>query len=201
MKGRITRWIVSCALALTAVPALAAAQTVSGEIRGTVRDSSGGVLPGVTVEASSPVLIEKARTVVSSGTGQYAIEDLRPGTYTVTFSLSGFTTVKREGIQLAGSFIATINADLRVGGVAETIVVSGEAPIVDVTSARNEVFSGALAPAPAGQFAARARRRAEAAGRAPQQRSTWKQVICPSARTSTRLIVGYLTRPFVAVCA
>ena len=77
------------------------------------------------------------------GTGQYSIEDLRPGTYTVTFTLQGFTTVKREGIELTGSFIATVNADLKVGGVAETITVSGEAPIVDVTSTRNQqVISG-----------------------------------------------------------
>jgi hypothetical protein len=128
---------------LTAVALMPAAAFAQASIVGTVRDASGAVLPGVTVEASSPALIEKTRSVVSSGTGQYAIEDLRPGTYTVTFSLSGFTTVKREGIQLAGSFIATVNADLRVGGVAETIVVSGEAPVVDVTSARNQqVISG-----------------------------------------------------------
>ena len=128
---------------LTSVALMPATAFAQASIVGTVRDASGAVLPGVTVEASSPALIEKTRSVVSSGTGQYAIEDLRPGTYTVTFSLSGFTTVRREGIQLAGSFIATINADLKVGGVAETITVSGEAPIVDVTSARNQtVISG-----------------------------------------------------------
>jgi hypothetical protein len=135
---RLLRVIVLTSVAL--VPATVFAQA---SIVGTVRDASGAVLPGVTVEASSPALIEKTRSVVSSGTGQYAIEDLRPGTYTVTFSLSGFTTVRREGIELAGSFIATVNADLKVGGVAETITVSGEAPIVDVTSARNQtVISG-----------------------------------------------------------
>jgi hypothetical protein len=130
-------------LVLTAVALMPATAFAQASIVGTVRDASGAVLPGVTVEASSPALIEKTRSVVSSGTGQYAIEDLRPGTYTVTFTLAGFTTVRREGIQLAGSFIATVNGDLKVGGVAETIVVSGEAPVVDVTSARNQtVISG-----------------------------------------------------------
>ena len=103
---RLLRVIVLTSVAL--VPATVFAQA---SIVGTVRDASGAVLPGVTVEASSPALIEKTRSVVSSGTGQYAIEDLRPGTYTVTFSLSGFTTVRREGIELAGSFIATVNVD------------------------------------------------------------------------------------------
>jgi hypothetical protein len=107
-------------------------------IVGAVRDSSGAVLPGVTVEASSPALIEKTRSVVTSGTGQYAIENLRPGTYTVTFTLPGFASFKREGIELTGTFIANVNAELRVGGVAETVTVTGETPIVDVTSARTQ---------------------------------------------------------------
>ena len=94
------------------------------------------MLPGVTVEAASPVLIEKVRSVVSDATGQYRIVDLRPGTYTVTFSLTGFSTVKREGIELTGTFVATINADLKVGALAETITVTGETPIVDVQSAK-----------------------------------------------------------------
>src|SRR5687768_13113303 len=91
---------------LVVVPTIAYAQA---SIVGTVRDASGAVLPGVTVEASSPALIEKARSVVTNGVGQYSIEDLRPGTYTVTFTLSGFTTVRREGIVLSGSFVATVN--------------------------------------------------------------------------------------------
>ena len=107
-------------------------------IVGVVRDASGAVLPGVTVEASSPALIEKTRTVVSNAAGQYSIEDLRPGTYSVTFALPGFSTVKRDGIELSGQFIATINADLRVGGVQETVTVTGEAPVVDVTSSRTQ---------------------------------------------------------------
>src|SRR6266480_4835029 len=105
-----------------------------GSITGVIKDPSGAVLPGVTVEAASPALIEKVRSVVSDGTGQYRIQDLRPGTYTVTFTLPGFSTVKREGIELTGAFVATVNADLRVGSIEETITVSGETPVVDVQS-------------------------------------------------------------------
>ncbi len=127
-------------VSLVVIPSVAYAQA---SIVGTVKDASGAVLPGVTVEASSPALIEKTRSVVTGGTGQYSIENLRPGTYTVTFTLTGFATAKREGIELTGSFIASVNADLKVGGVAETVIVSGEAPTVDVTSTRNQqVFSG-----------------------------------------------------------
>jgi hypothetical protein len=108
-------------------------------IAGTVKDPSGAVLPGVVVEATSPALIEKIRSAVTDGTGQYRIEDLRPGVYTVTFTLQGFSTFRREGIELTGSFTATINAELTVGALAETITVSGESPVVDVQSARREV--------------------------------------------------------------
>ena len=94
------------------------------------------MLPGMTVEAASPVLIEKVRSVVSDGSGQYRIVDLRPGTYTLTFTLPGFSTVKREGIELSGSFVATVNGDLKVGALEETIIVTGETPIVDVQSAK-----------------------------------------------------------------
>jgi len=107
-------------------------------IAGVVRDSSGGVLPGVTVEAASPALIEKTRSAVTDAAGQYRIENLRPGTYSVTFTLSGFSATKREGIELTGSFTATVNADMRVGGVAETITVTGETPVVDVQNAQRQ---------------------------------------------------------------
>src|SRR6266404_2121704 len=141
MRQFIARTFLSSALALLPVTALA--QTSAGSIAGAIRDTSGAVLPGVTVEASSPALIEKTRSVVSGGTGQYSIENLRPGTYTVTFTLTGFATVKREGIELTGSFIATVNADMKVGNVSETVTVSGEAPVVDVTSTRTQqVISG-----------------------------------------------------------
>src|ERR1043165_9879567 len=102
---------------LCGLSSLAHAQA-SASIAGTVRDSSGAVLPGVSVEASSPVLIEKTRTALTDNAGQYRIEQLRGGVYTVAFSLSGFQTLKREGIELSGSFAATVNADLKVGAVA-----------------------------------------------------------------------------------
>ena len=105
-------------------------------IAGVVKDTSGAVLPGVTVEASSPALIEKARTVVSDAQGQYTIIELRPGVYTVTFVLPGFSTVKREGIVLTTGFTANVSADLAVGELAETILVSAESPIVDTRTVR-----------------------------------------------------------------
>src|SRR5438094_2912530 len=108
------------------MPASAWAQTGSGIIAGGVRDATGAVLPGVTVEASSPALIEKVRAVVTDGEGQYKILDLRPGTYTVTFSLTGFNVLKREGIELSAGFTAAVNAELQVGGVEESITVSSQ---------------------------------------------------------------------------
>jgi hypothetical protein len=120
---------------LVLLPAVAFAQA---SITGVVKDTSGAVLPGVTVEVASPVLIEKTRSAVSDGTGQFRIVDLRPGTYSITFSLTGFSTVKRDGIELTGSFIASINADMKIGSVEETITVSGATPIVDVQSVRRQ---------------------------------------------------------------
>ena len=118
------------------IPVAAHAQAV---IAGTIKDSSGAVLPGVSVEASSPALIEKVRAAVSDGTGQYRIEDLRPGTYKVVFTLQGFKTYQREGIELTGSFTATVNAEMPVGTLEQTITVSGESPIVDTQSARRQL--------------------------------------------------------------
>jgi hypothetical protein len=117
-----------------ALPSLAAAQAVQASITGLVRDSTGLVLPGATVEASSEALIEKVRTTISDEQGLYRITDLRPGLYTVTFTLTGFSTVRREGIELTPGFVATINADLRVGAVEETVTVTGASPVVDVQS-------------------------------------------------------------------
>ena len=121
------------------VAEVAAAQS---SIAGVVRDSSGAVLPGVTVETASPALIEKSKTVVTDAQGQYKVIDLRSGLYTVTFMLEGFTTVRREGIELTANFTASVNADLTVGGLAESVTVSGASPIVDVqTTQRRDVIT------------------------------------------------------------
>jgi carboxypeptidase family protein len=121
------------ALGILAVPCASAAQ-VLGTVAGTVKDASGGVLPGVTVEASSPALIEKVRTAITDGSGQYQIVNLPPGTYTITFSLTGFSTVKREGLEVRTNFTSNVDGELRVGAVQETITVTGESPIVDIQS-------------------------------------------------------------------
>jgi Carboxypeptidase regulatory-like domain len=117
------------------LPLVARAQ--SG-IAGVVKDTTGSVLPGVTVEATSPVLIEKSRTVVTDEAGLYKIVDLRPGTYAITFTLTGFSSFRRDGVELPANFTATINADLRVGSIEETVTVSGQSPIVDVQSAAQQ---------------------------------------------------------------
>ena len=114
---------------------------------------SGAVLPGVTVEAASELLIEKVRTVVTDGSGQYRIIDLRPGTYVVTFTLSGFSTVRREGIELTGTFVASVDVDLKVGSLEETITVTGESPLVDIQrTTQQRVFDAQVIEAiPAGR--------------------------------------------------
>ena len=124
-------------LCLLFTPVMAPAQTST--ISGAVKDASGGVLPGVTVEAASPVLIEKSRSTVTSGSGSYSILALRPGLYTVTFSLPGFGNVVREGVELTSDFTATISVDMKVGTLEETLTVTGESPIVDTTSITQRV--------------------------------------------------------------
>ena len=116
---------------MTLAPTVAFAQA---SLAGLVQDTSGGVLPGVSVEAASPALIEKVRTTTTDANGRYSIPDLRPGAYTITFTLSGFSTFRREGVELTGTAVVTINADMRVGTLEETITVTGETPIVDVQS-------------------------------------------------------------------
>jgi hypothetical protein len=122
-------------LLLLLIPAVARAQAT---IAGTVRDSSGAALPGVTVEASSPALIEKVRSATSDGSGLYRIVNLPPGVYAVSFTIPGFNVIRREGIELSGSFTALIDGSMTVGGVTETITVSGETPVVDVQSVRRQ---------------------------------------------------------------
>ena len=115
----------------------------SATIAGVVRDASGAVLPGVTVEAASPALIERVRVATTDGDGRFRIIELRPGDYTITFTLPGFRTLRREGVELTTGFTATVNGDLSVGGVEETVTVTGAAPIVDVQGVQEQqVFAG-----------------------------------------------------------
>ncbi len=125
----------SVVLACLALPSLAHAQA---SLAGTVQDASGAILPGVTVEITSPALIEKVRSAVTDGSGQYRITEVRPGTYAMTFTLPGFVVVRREGVVVSGIATITIDAEMRVGGVQETITVTGETPVVDVQSTRRQ---------------------------------------------------------------
>ena len=127
--------LVLVLIGVVMLPSLAFAQAT---LAGVAKDSSGAVLPGVTVEASSPALIERTRSAITDSTGQYQIVDLRPGTYAVTFSLAGFSSVKRDGVELAGAGVLTINADMKVGNVSETINVSGATPVVQTQSVKRE---------------------------------------------------------------
>src|SRR5262249_5090881 len=113
------------------LPIAAEAQSA---LTGVVKDTSGAVLPGVTVEAASPALIEKTRSTVTDESGGFKIVDLRPGTYSLTFTLEGFSSVKREGLELPSNFTMTVNIDLKVGALEETLTVTGSSPIVDVQS-------------------------------------------------------------------
>src|SRR6188472_1749545 len=131
--------------AIVLLPSLVLAQ---GTLTGTVRDQSGAALPGVTVEAASPALIEKARTALTDNTGQYRLPGLNPGTYSLTFRLSGFNVVRREGIELSGTATVTIPIELQVGTLTETVTVSGETPVVDLQSTQREtVLSNELVQA------------------------------------------------------
>ena len=131
-----SRFVLAMLVALV-FSSVAFAQQASG-IAGVVRDSSGAVLPGVSVEAASPALIEKVRTAVTDGEGRFNIVDLRPGTYSVTFSLAGFNTFKRDAVALTAGFTATVNADLRVGALEETITVTSSSPLVDLQNVRQQ---------------------------------------------------------------
>lgn len=139
MARRVPLSLSAALVCLVALPTTALAQSA---IAGVVKDASGAVLPGVTVEASSDMLIEKTRSVVSNGQGQYTIVDLRPGVYGLSFTLPGFSVFKRDGIELPANFTATINAEMKVGALEESVTVSGQSPVVDIQStARTTVLS------------------------------------------------------------
>src|SRR5256886_2604208 len=139
LRRTLAQAAVAAAFALVLFPRAASAQSA---ITGLVKDSSGGVLPGVVVEATSPALIEKVRTVATDAQGRYAIVDLRPGLYKVTFTIPGFSTIVQDGIELPSNFTATVNAELRVGAAEESVTVSGEPPVADLQNAhRTTVFT------------------------------------------------------------
>ena len=169
------RYAVVVAVALLLFLRAAALSQTQASIAGVVRDTSGAVLPGVTVEAASPALIEKVRSVVTDGTGQYRIVDSPARRLHVTFTLPGFSTVKREGIELTGSFVATVNADMRVGALEETITVTGETPTVDVQSTAQQRGHGPRGP----------RHHPDRA----QHVTTWRRLI-PGCRRSSRTSAG-----------
>ena len=137
MQTRI--WLARILVVGTWAMLMPAAAMAQSAIAGVVKDTTGAVMPGVTVEAASPALIEKVRSVVTDGQGQYKIVDLRPGVYAITFTLPGFNTVKRDGVELPTNFTATIHADLRVGALEETVTVSGQASVVDTQNVMQRV--------------------------------------------------------------
>ncbi len=142
MVKRMRRILIAVAALVVLAPDAVFAQA---SVTGTVRDPTGAVLPGVSVEVTSDALIEKVRAAVTDGAGQYRVTDLPPGAYRINFTLAGFTTVRRDGIDLSGSFTATVSVEMRVGGVEETITITGESPIVDVQSTvRQDVLKGSL---------------------------------------------------------
>src|SRR5438105_6582306 len=130
------RRLVVCVatVASLVLPAVVYGQTSQSALAGVVKDTTGAVLPGVTVEAASPALIERVRSVTTDTSGLYRIVELRPGTYTITFTLPGFNSVRVQNFELRADFVATVNADMKVGELNETITVTGEAPLVDVQS-------------------------------------------------------------------
>jgi hypothetical protein len=132
------RPFLRCVIFLTVSTLLPASAFAQASIAGSTRDTSGAAVPGVTVEATSPALIERVRTAVSDDRGIFRIVNLPPGTYAVTFALSGFNQVKRDGIELTGSFTAQVDAVMAVGGLTETVTVTGASPIVDVQSIRRQ---------------------------------------------------------------
>src|SRR5207245_1240499 len=136
--SHLKNFLISAAVIPAYSALLPGAASAQSSLAGIVKDASGAVLPGVTVEASSPALIEGSRSGISDEKGQYKIVDLRPGIYTVVFTLPGFNTFKRDGIELPANFTATVNAELQVGVLEQTVTVTGDTPLVATTNAVNE---------------------------------------------------------------
>src|SRR5204863_4083153 len=133
LRKVFARAAVAASLCSLLLPGAVSAQS---SITGLVKDTTGAVLPGVTIETTSPAIIEKVRTAVSDGQGRYTIIDLRPGVYRVTFTVPGFTTFVQDRIDLPSNFTATVNAEMKLGAVEESVTVSGQSPVVDVQNAQ-----------------------------------------------------------------
>ena len=151
-----TRWSPSLAplvLAGSITLFLPAPATAQSAIAGQVTDDTGALLPGVTVEAASPALIEGSRVAVTDGQGRYTIEALRPGSYRVTFTMQGFSRIVRDGIELVTNFTAPVSVQMKVGAVEETITVTGQSPLVDVqrTSSQQVLTREVLDALPTGR--------------------------------------------------
>ena len=136
-------------LAVLLCAAPASAQFDTAQVSGTIQDNTGGVLPGVTVEASSPAIIEKTRNVVTDDQGRYRIDALRPGTYRLAFTLPGFSTVVRDAIDVPSEVVVTVNADMKVGALEETITVTADAPLIETSSRADALHLRWSRPAPA----------------------------------------------------
>src|SRR5215471_8247807 len=148
-EGLMRGWMrVALLTGLAAMVPWTAFAQAGASLTGVARDESGAVLPGVVVEASSPVLIEKSKSATTDGVGRYVIPDLRPGAYTVTFTLTGFATVKRDAVNVTGTGTITLDTPMKLGNVAETVTVTGETPTVDIqTTTRETVMDQAIVAA------------------------------------------------------
>ncbi len=138
MKNRLIGFLVAAGIAVMSSTAAFAQSATTAAIAGVAKDSTGAVLPGVTVEAASPALIEKVRTAVTDDSGNYKIVDLRPGTYSVTFTLPGFGTYRRDGLELTTGVTVNIIGEMKVGSLEETVTVTGATPVVDIQNVRSQ---------------------------------------------------------------
>src|ERR1700676_311848 len=139
VRARVVSGGLVAFLLLVLGPSAWAQQTLSG-LSGVVKDAAGMPVAGAIVEAASPALIERVRSVVTDGSGQYKITDLQPGAYTVTVKAPGFSTLTQNGVDLPAAFVATVNANLQTGNPNETITVTATVTLVDTRSTQQNLL-------------------------------------------------------------
>jgi outer membrane receptor protein involved in Fe transport len=164
--------VLSAFVVCAAVPAAAQVSSTTGAINGKVTDESGAVLPGVTVTIASPSM-QGTRTDVTNESGDYRFPAVPPGDYRITYELAGFGTVVREGVRVGLGFTATVNTDMKVASLQETVTVSGESPVVDVTATTTSTNFGA-----------------EKLAALPNARDFWTVLAAAPAIVLTRIDVG-----------